>query len=273
MTPDPEVGRARKPKRILVVEDDTVLHEIIAGYITQLDPSLRVEFVVTADEAADMIVRRHLRFDAVIADILVPGKLNGLALREICAEHLPRAAFLVISGMGYDRFRGLSELDPPPFLAKPFDSKKFGTFLGTAMKKPEPVKKTPKILIVAEDLALRELVAEICLEVNPKARVERTPSGDEAMSRLHNSHKFYDLVITDVRLPGAVSGIDILNFARTMTTPPQLLLMSSYSRTELEKILGGTPAPECLWKPFGLEEATRTFQKMLTKKFGSDKGD
>jgi CheY-like chemotaxis protein len=272
MTAETTVGRARKSKRILVVEDDDVLHEVIAEYCKQLDASLKVEFVTTADEAADRIARRRVRYDAIVADILLPGKLNGLALREICREHLPRAAFLVISGMGYDRFQGLAEdLDPPPFLAKPFDSKKFGSFLGAAIK-TSAAKVLPRILIVAEDLALRELIAEICLDVKPGARIERTQSGDEAMSRLRASHKRYDLVISDVRLQGGHSGIDLMNFTRTLSVPPQLLLMSSYSRAELEKILGGAAVPECLWKPFGLEEATRMFQKLL-KDFASKKGD
>lgn len=80
----------------LIVEDDRGLSALGASMLEEFD--LRVEQVQTAEEAID-----HLRSDAgsiaiLVADINLPGKMDGLALAHSVSLLWPSISVIVTSG-------------------------------------------------------------------------------------------------------------------------------------------------------------------------------
>jgi CheY-like chemotaxis protein len=89
-----QAGHIRR--RALVVEDDSVISELGALLLEQF--GLTVSQVRTAEEAVD-----HLRacggdVDILIADINLPGAMNGVALARSVAVLWPMISLIVTSG-------------------------------------------------------------------------------------------------------------------------------------------------------------------------------
>jgi len=109
-----------------------------------------------------------------------------------------------------------------------------------------------RILLVEDNPSLRRAIAR-ALGASFGA-VEHTSKGDEAVERLRDrSVEPYDVVVADLRLPGA-SGIDVLRAARERDTRIAVVLMTAYGsiQTAVEAMKLG--AFDFVQKPFELEE-------------------
>ncbi|MCA9548491.1 MAG: sigma-54-dependent Fis family transcriptional regulator [Myxococcales bacterium] len=82
-------------------------------------------------------------------------------------------------------------------------------------------------------------------------RVHREESGSGALTALDN--QAFDLVITDLMLPGA-SGLEVLKAARGKVPAPDVIVMTAYGSTEsaVEAMKAG--AADYLTKPFTMDE-------------------
>jgi DNA-binding response OmpR family regulator len=98
---------------ILVLEDDDEIREMIETVLT--DAGLDVTTAATAWEAVALIDEKH--FDLMVADIRLPGGLNGLQLAQHVRGRHPGLRCLFISG-SHDPVICDPELDD--FVAKPF---------------------------------------------------------------------------------------------------------------------------------------------------------
>jgi DNA-binding response OmpR family regulator len=98
---------------ILVLEDDDEVRELIDAVLT--NAGLDVTTAATAWEAVALIDEKH--FDLMVADIRLPGSLNGLQLAQHVRQRHPELKCLFISG-AYDPVICDPELDD--FVAKPF---------------------------------------------------------------------------------------------------------------------------------------------------------
>jgi len=98
---------------ILVVEDDDELRELIETVLA--DAGLDVRTAATAWEAVALIDERPI--DLMVADIRLPGGLDGLQLAQHVRERHPGLKCLFISG-AHDPVICDPELDD--FVAKPF---------------------------------------------------------------------------------------------------------------------------------------------------------
>ena len=98
---------------ILVLEDDASVRETLSAVLT--DAGFRVETAATGWEAIALIDQHP--FDMVVADIGLPGGLNGLQTARHARERHPRLKCLFISGQ-----RAPVVCDPvlDDFVAKPF---------------------------------------------------------------------------------------------------------------------------------------------------------
>ena len=111
-TPTPE----RPARRILVIEDERDIAELIALHLTELPAE--VTLAHDGPRGLDLALASH--WDAVLLDIRLPG-LNGLDLcRELRAQtpHVP-IMMLTARGGELDRVLGL-ELGADDYLSKPF---------------------------------------------------------------------------------------------------------------------------------------------------------
>src|SRR6187399_1996251 len=105
--------------RVLVVDDDERLYELIASYLEQNDVS-----PVSAENgrrALDLLGREA--FDAVLLDVMMPG-MDGLAVLKTLRTRWPSLPVIMLTAKGdeTDRVVGL-ELGADDYLAKPFSAR------------------------------------------------------------------------------------------------------------------------------------------------------
>lgn len=100
---------------ILVVDDDDRLRDLLQRYLTE--QNFTVNVAASADDALSAMQGQH--FDAMVLDIMMPGK-DGLTLaRELENQDIP---ILILSAKGEpeDRIVGL-EAGVDDYLTKPFE--------------------------------------------------------------------------------------------------------------------------------------------------------
>ncbi|HEY0316583.1 MAG TPA: response regulator, partial [Sphingomonas sp.] len=102
------------PPRLLVVDDDADLRELIAGFLR--DHHIDVETAADA-EGMDAALARQ-RYDCVILDLMMPGEDGLSVLRRMRGRD--RTPVIMLSAMGedVDRIVGL-EVGADDYLAKP----------------------------------------------------------------------------------------------------------------------------------------------------------
>jgi two-component system OmpR family response regulator len=102
------------PPRLLVVDDDADLRELIAGFLR--DHHIDVETAADAEGMDAALVRQ--RFDCVILDLMMPGEDGLSILRRLRGRD--RTPVIMLSAMGedVDRIVGL-EVGADDYLAKP----------------------------------------------------------------------------------------------------------------------------------------------------------
>jgi CheY-like chemotaxis protein len=80
---------------ILIVEDESFLREVTAGYLE--DCGFAVLQAESADDAIGML-REQDHISAVFSDIQMPGSMNGVGLAHWISDSLPEVKVLLTSG-------------------------------------------------------------------------------------------------------------------------------------------------------------------------------
>ena len=109
----------KRPPRILVVDDDSRLRDLLRQFLTNNG------FHVSVAENAEQMNRLWLRerFDAVVLDVMMPGEDGISILKRIRASNdTTPILMLTAKGEDIDRILGL-ELGADDYVVKPFDSK------------------------------------------------------------------------------------------------------------------------------------------------------
>lgn len=101
--------------RILVVDDDPSLRDLLEAYLT--DTGFSVDLAADGQQMRELI--QHRPPDAIVLDLMLPG-VDGLALTRELREH-SQVPILMLSARGdeIDRVVGL-ELGADDYLGKPF---------------------------------------------------------------------------------------------------------------------------------------------------------
>jgi signal transduction histidine kinase/ActR/RegA family two-component response regulator/HAMP domain-containing protein len=118
-----EVIRGR---RVLVVDDERDIAELIAGQLKPLDVSVTI--ATSGEEALSLLRAEH--FDAVTLDILMPGMDGFEVLREIRGDPELRATPIVFVSV----FSGRRELAGEWAVSKPIDADELLEVLGAAVR-------------------------------------------------------------------------------------------------------------------------------------------
>lgn len=106
-----------------------------------------------------------------------------------------------------------------------------------------------RILLADDDAATRDMVSR-ALAADGHA-VEVASDGQEALDFLQRTPGAFDLVISDIEMPG-LDGISLVTAAAKLTPAPRLLLISGFETSAHRAAdLGGV---RCLTKPFSLEK-------------------
>ncbi|MDD5451641.1 MAG: sigma-54 dependent transcriptional regulator [Desulfovibrionales bacterium] len=118
-----------------------------------------------------------------------------------------------------------------------------------------------RILVVDDELSMREFF-KLMLD-SEGYQAECVPNGREAVSLAQKS--FYDLVITDIRMPG-MDGIEVLKRVKEISPETIVIMISAYATTETAVTAMKQGAYDYIPKPFNVEEIKLIIQKALEKR-------
>ena len=116
-----------------------------------------------------------------------------------------------------------------------------------------------RILIVDDHDSLRRGLAQALADAAHD--VEEAPNGNAAIEKLHEG--FFDVVVTDLKMLGSTSGLDVLKTAKTLHPATSVILMTAFGSvsTAVEAMKSG--AFDYVPKPFEIEEMELKIQKAL----------
>jgi CheY-like chemotaxis protein len=116
-----------------------------------------------------------------------------------------------------------------------------------------------KILVVDDELGWRELLS---LELSAgDCEVTAASNAMEALAFLHKQS--FDLVITDVRMPGEIDGIDMIQAYRRENPAQKAIVITGYAVEEKIEQALEQGSVVCLKKPFQSEELQKAIQSLL----------
>lgn len=141
------------PPRVLMVDDDLELCELISQYLVR--QGFHVEAVSTGGKGVERALSGGHAI--VVLDIMLPDIKGFEVLRRIRAKSQLPVLMLTARGNEQDRILGL-EMGADDYLPKPFNPRELSARIEAVLRRalPGPTEHTPGILerIVVEDVAL-----------------------------------------------------------------------------------------------------------------------
>ncbi len=117
-----------------------------------------------------------------------------------------------------------------------------------------------RILLVDDDAASLDLMRRALSADGHQTTV--ADGGAEAREQLQKAPAAFDLVVTDVNMPG-MSGLDLLRAAHALNAGLRFVVISGFL-SELERAKGELPAGvETLPKPFTLDQIRQAVRNAL----------
>lgn len=117
---------------------------------------------------------------------------------------------------------------------------------------------TYNILVVEDDIAMRELLVETLTEEGYS--VLAAPGGREGIKQVRSSS--VDLVISDLRMPD-LDGLDMIREIRTLSSPPDVITITAFGTIETAIKAIKLGAFDYLTKPFEIEQLMIAVQRAL----------
>ena len=109
-------GRAQPPATVLVVDDDELLREMAAMFLSM--QGYRVIEAGNADEAVTVLDSAS-QVDVVFTDLRMPGRLDGVGLARWVRDHCPETRVLITSGYASGA-QQVVEVSNGPLIPKPY---------------------------------------------------------------------------------------------------------------------------------------------------------
>jgi signal transduction histidine kinase len=117
-----------------------------------------------------------------------------------------------------------------------------------------------RVLIVEDNDDVAETTRQLLEFLG--CEVRRVESGNAAVLRLERDARSFDLVLTDIVMPGGLSGVEVLGYVRDRHPHLPVVLMTGYSN-ELQKV---SPDEVVLLKPFSPHELADALRKALARR-------
>ena len=118
--------------------------------------------------------------------------------------------------------------------------------------------KPPKILVVDDELSMRELLEYMLTKEG--YQITCAESGREAIALLEKTH--FDLLLCDIRL-GDITGLDVLRASKKHYPDNVVIMISAYASTETAVEAMNEGAYDYVPKPFDKDELMATIAKAL----------
>jgi CheY-like chemotaxis protein len=116
-----------------------------------------------------------------------------------------------------------------------------------------------RVLLVEDEPMVREMAADALKDEG--FDVIEAATGDAAVLLLVDPDDI-DVVLTDVRMPGKMDGIDVAVRARELHPTIVVIVVSGYAPQLTERLSGLTPPPVFVRKPYRPSEIIRTVRRM-----------
>jgi two-component system OmpR family response regulator len=140
--------------RVLLIDDDARLSELLASYLAQNGVSL----AHARDGRAGLLALDGDAFDAVLLDVMMPG-MDGLeVLRRVRARSTIPVLMLTARGDEADRVVGL-ELGADDYVPKPFSPRELLARLRAVLRRAQPHSMAERLAFagIAADVGTREV--------------------------------------------------------------------------------------------------------------------
>jgi two-component system response regulator PilR (NtrC family) len=122
-----------------------------------------------------------------------------------------------------------------------------------------------RVLVVDDELAMREFLS-VCLS-RAGHHVTTAKSGADALRMLSDDNIGFDVVITDLTMPG-VPGMEVLRHACALPhPPPQVIMVTAYATTDTAVEAMKIGAYDYLIKPFKIDEIHLLVQRALERRY------
>ena len=120
-----------------------------------------------------------------------------------------------------------------------------------------------RVLVVDDEQSMREFLA-ICLKRGGH-EVESVDSGSAAITSL--AARPFDVVITDLRMPGSVDGLGVLRAARAGSPgDPEVILVTAFASADTALAAMRQGAYDYLTKPFKIDEINAVIGRAMEKR-------
>ncbi|MBW2543239.1 MAG: response regulator [Deltaproteobacteria bacterium] len=130
-----------------------------------------------------------------------------------------------------------------------------------------PTGQSESVLVVEDDPALRQVIVAFLEQHN--YRVASASNGSEALAILNERGPF-DLLLSDIILPGDISGPELVKRITSEWPAMKCLLMSGYASDAFEAKTGPPDRANLLQKPFSMGALARKLRSVLDAKEGTD---
>lgn len=151
-------------------------------------------------------------------------------------------------------------------VAKQDEDKEKDSSRGNVVEDTNPDQKNNKLLVVEDDPEVRMIQCQILKIAGYD--FDEAVDGEEAVNLLKSHH--YDLLFTDVMLPGALNGVDVANEARKLNPGIRILFATGYMQESDFASLDNQQQNYILHKPFRREELLGKINELLTSRMVSE---
>ncbi len=114
-----------------------------------------------------------------------------------------------------------------------------------------------RVLYVEDDEIIQSVASEALRDAG--FEVVEAMSGDQAMVLLHNPDHF-DVLFTDVRLPGGLDGIELAHETRKVYPSLPVFIASAYAARVRERLRDLDPPAIFMAKPYSLAKMVATIR-------------
>jgi len=119
------------------------------------------------------------------------------------------------------------------------------------------------VLISEDEQTLAFFIKQILLELHPDIQVDWAPSGTSALRLIEKTS--YDLLITDLRIPG-LNGLALIENGRRLYPNLPVILMTGFASPNVEKQVAAMGINAYLAKPFTVESLANCINQLLAMK-------
>lgn len=125
------------------------------------------------------------------------------------------------------------------------------------------------VFVVEDDLELSAVIDRILISIDSTLKLEWATSAEEAIATLEKKAKTtlnnpYDLMICDIFLEGARTGLDLWKYCRDHYPDMKIVIISGMDLEKLKSLLDeDEPEPIFLSKPFSVSQCSNLLEKLL----------